>query len=76
MKKLRRELDTLLHPPAPARPALPAGLAEGGGAAARPGGSSASLVQSSLDILERNKEKGDPEQIVAALRACIFDARV
>ena len=39
-------------------------------------GSSASLVQSSLEILDRNKEKGDPEQIVAALRACLFDGRV
>jgi hypothetical protein len=26
--------------------------------------------------LARNKEKGDPEQIVSALQVCVYDARV
>jgi hypothetical protein len=26
--------------------------------------------------MDRDKEKGDPEQIVAAFRACLFDGRV
>ena len=33
-------------------------------------------VENSMGILARNKEKGDPEQIVAALQACVYDARV
>jgi hypothetical protein len=33
-------------------------------------------VEKSLSILARNKEKGDPEQIVAALQECVYDYRV
>jgi len=78
VKKLRKELHKLLNPtqrsaPLPPVAALPASMS-----AQDAGASSASqgAVENSLAILARNKEKGDPEQIVAALRACVQDARV
>jgi hypothetical protein len=33
-------------------------------------------VENSMAILLRNKEKGDPEQVVTALQACVYEARV
>ena len=76
VKKLRKEIEKIHAPPAPRPPLIP-NLFVGnvdGRSPLSPADQAA--VENSMAILARNKEKGDPEQIIGALRACINDTRV
>jgi hypothetical protein len=76
VKKLRKEIEKIHAPPAPRPPLIP-NLFVGnvdGRSPLSPADQAA--VENSMAILARNKEKGDPEQIIGALRSCINDTRV
>jgi hypothetical protein len=76
VKKLRKEIEKIQAPPAP-RPPLVPNLSLGSMDGRAPLSSAdQAAVENSMAILARNKEKGDPEQIIAALRACVNDTRV
>mmetsp|Transcript_49809 Transcript_49809/g.131076 ORF Transcript_49809/g.131076 Transcript_49809/m.131076 type:complete len:487 (+) Transcript_49809:75-1535(+) len=77
VKKLRKEIEKLQTPPAPRVPLSSVMPLGGVGADGRPLSSTdQAAAESSMAILARNKEKGDPTQIIAALRGCVNDARV